>query len=259
MIKNKIHPLQLLTLALYIFIYTPTLVMIVFSFNQQQFPSPWAGFSLNWYIDLFQNKELWQAAYTSFLVAFWSTTLSALLSIGLIFYTARGGKIKKFLPIFYGNYIFPETVFAVGFLTFILFINLPLGLSTLILAHLVLALGIFIPLTYHAYKEIDPLILEASMDLGAPPLYTFFHITIPLLYPVLTTTALLVFVNSFEDFLLAYFCAGNSVQTLSLYIFSKIRTGVSPVLNALFTLLFSASSLLAFLYLYFQKRNLRIP
>lgn len=259
MIKKRNLPLKLLTTALYIFIYTPILVMILFSFNSEQFPAPWAGFSANWYIELFHNTELWQAAYTSFLVAFWSTLLSALLSIGIVFYTAKGGKIKNLLPIFYGNYVFPETVFAVGFLTLAVFINLPLGLSTLILAHLILALGLFIPLTYHAYQEIDPVILEASMDLGASPLYTFFHITIPLLYPVLTTTALLVFVNAFEDFLLAYFCAGSSVQTLSLYIFSKIRTGVSPTLNALFTLLFSASTLLVFLYLYLQKRNFKAP
>ena len=111
-----------------------------------------------------------------------------------------------------------------------------------------LGLGYVVPLLYTRFRELDYRLIEASLDLGASPLQTFFKITLPLLKPSLVAACLLIFIISFDDFILAYFCAGSSSQTLSLYIMSMLRTGISPVVNALSAVLLLLSTLLAFIF-----------
>lgn len=228
----------------YLFLYVPIVVLLVFSFNTERFPSPWTGFTLHWYQELFKSSYLWAAFGNSLIVASSATLISLIAGICLIFYAAQGGKIGKYLVMFYGNLVIPETVLAVSLLSFFTLIKIPLGLTTLILAHTLLGLGFVIPILYARFKEIDLSLTQASMVLGATPLQTFFRVILPLLRPTIIMTSLLVFILSFDDFILSYFCAGSTAQTLSLYILSMIRTGVSPVVNALSTVLLFLSSLL---------------
>ncbi len=234
--------------AIYLFLYVPIFVLLVFSFNTEQFPAPWSGFTLKWYQELFSSSYLWKSFGNSLIVATFSTLISLAAGVGVVFYAAQGGRIGKMLGMFYGNIIIPETVLAVALLSFFILIGIPLGLTTLILAHSVLGLGFTVPIVYARFSDLDYTLTEASLDLGATPLQTFFKVTLPMLRPTLITTALLIFILSFDDFVLSYFCAGSTAQTLSLYILSMIRTGVSPVVNALSTILLFLSSFLVFLF-----------
>lgn len=243
-----------ITAFTYLFLYVPIVVLLVFSFNSERFPSPWTQFSLKWYKELFHSADLWQSFSNSLMVASCATLISLASGICLIFYASQGGRVKRFLGMFYGNLLIPETVLAVSLLTLFVTIRIPLGLTTLVLAHTVLGLGFVIPIVYARYRELDPNLTEASLDLGATPIQTFFKVTLPMLRPTMITTSLLVFIISFDDFILSYFVAGSSAQTLSLYILSMIRSGVSPVVNALSSILLFLSSLLVFTYFSFQTR-----
>jgi len=125
----------------------------------------------------------------------------------------------------------------------------------LILSHTLLGLGFVIPLVYVRFLELDPKLREASLVLGATPFQTFFKVTLPLLRPTMTAAALLVFIISFDDFVLSYFCAGSSAQTLSLYILSMLRSGVSPVVNALTSILLLLSSCLVLIFFSLRTRT----
>ncbi len=238
----------------YVFLYLPLIVLLVFSFNTEAFPAPWRGFTLKWYHELFESTHLWDAFSNSLIVAISSTAISLTMGVFLIFYATQGGRIGRFLNLFYGNLVIPEIVLAVGLLGFFSLISIPLGLITLILAHSLLGLGFVIPILYARFLELDLRMTEASLVLGASPIQTFFKVTLPLLRPALIATGLLVFIISFDDFVLSYFCAGSSAQTLSLYILSMLRSGISPVVNALSAILLIFSSTLAFIFFSLKTR-----
>lgn len=238
----------LCVIATYLFLYIPIIILVVFSFNKAPFPSPWVGFTTMWYHELYHSSHLWHAFINSLIVATSSMILSLLLGILLTLYSVQGAQIDRLLTFFYGTLVVPEVVLAVGLLSFFTFFNIPLGLPTLIVAHTVLGLGFVIPIVYSRFLELDRNLIEASLDLGATTRQTFFKITLPLLRPALIAASLLVFIISFDDFVLSYFCAGSTAQTLSLYLLSMLRAGVSPVINALSTLLLVFSSLLVLIF-----------
>ncbi|MBM3191255.1 MAG: ABC transporter permease [Chlamydiae bacterium] len=233
-----------IVLLTFLFLYTPIVVLFIFSFNSKAFPAPWDSFTLYWYHELFQSTELWLSFKNSLIVATLSTLLSLTMGMLLIFFRTSGGNIHKFLPMFYGTLVIPETVLAVSLLAFFSLFSIPLGLPTIVASHTVLGLGFVIPVVYTRYLELDPKLQEASLILGASPTQTFFRITLPLLRPALLATGLLIFIISFDDFILTYFCSGTAFQTLSIYLFTTIRSGISPIVNALSVFLLALTSLL---------------
>jgi len=232
----------------YIFLYLPIIILILFSFNNAEFPISWQSFTLKWYIDLFSTKIIWQTFYNSFLVSILSTFITILMTLAIIYYSATISYVDKIILIFYGNVIIPEIVLSVGLLTFFSFLSINLNLVTLTIAHTILSIGLMVPIVYNRFKQIDKRLIEASLDLGASENKTFFKIILPLIRPSITATGLLVFILSFDDFLLSFFCSGSESQTLSLYIFSMLKTGISPVVNALSTILLALSSLLVLIF-----------
>ncbi len=244
-----------LVASTYLFLYVPLIVLLVFSFNSTPFPAPWTSFTWRWYHELFSSGPLWEAFRNSLIIALSSTFISITAGALLIFYATQGGRIGKALVLFYGNLIIPEVVLAVSLLGFFSLASIPLGLATLILAHTLLGLGFVIPLIYARFQELDHRLHEASLVLGATPLQTFFKVTLPLLRPTMITTALLVFIISFDDFVLSYFCAGSSAQTLSLYILSMLRSGISPIVNALTAILLILSSALVLIFFSLRSRT----
>jgi spermidine/putrescine transport system permease protein len=239
----------------YLFLYVPLVVLLVFSFNTEGFPSPWKGFTLKWYYELVHSPYLWASFLNSLIVAICSTGISLTMGVFLLFYLAQGGRIGNFLNLFYGNLVIPETVLAVGLLGFFTLVSIPLGLATLVLSHSVLGLGFVIPIVYARFLELDYRMTEASLVLGATPIQTFFKVTLPLLRPALIVTGMLVFIISFDDFVLSYFCAGSTSQTLSLYILSMLRSGVSPIVNALSAVLILFSSLFVILFFTISQKS----
>ncbi|MGE0206427.1 MAG: ABC transporter permease [Candidatus Babeliales bacterium] len=231
----------------YVFLYAPILVLVVFSFNSVAFPYHWVSFSTKWYVDLFQSPEIWEVTKNSLIVACTSSMLSLLMALLFVFYGVQT-KLRSAEFIFYINILIPEIVLALGLLIFFTYCSVPLGLITLIVGHTVLGLGFAVPILSNRFAEVDYSIIEAAYDLGATLNQTFLKIIVPMLMPALVAAGLLVFIISLDDFLISFFCAGGSAQTLSLYIFSMIRSGISPTINALSTLLLLVSSTIVLLF-----------
>ncbi|MBM3201458.1 MAG: ABC transporter permease [Chlamydiae bacterium] len=241
-------PLPLFVLMIYLFLYAPIIILVLFSFNSKSFPAPWHSFTLHWYRELFQCTELWQSLRNSLLVASTATCTSLFLGVCLIFFQSSGGRVKKFIPLFYGSLVIPETILAVGLISYFAILHIPLGLVTLMISHTVIGLGFSIPVLFVRYFQLDPRLKEASLVLGASPMQTFFRITLPLLRPTIIACGLLTFVISFDDFVLSYFCSGTAVQTLSIYLVNSLRFGISPVVNALSVLLLVLTTILALIF-----------
>jgi spermidine/putrescine transport system permease protein len=241
----------------YTFLYLPMIVLVLFSFNSKSFPQPFTEFTFKWYKELFHTPDLWLSFFNSLLIACISTLLSITLALMMIALHLYGSRVQKFLPLFYGNLIIPETVLALALISFFSVCNIPLGPHTLIVSHTVIALGFVVPILYGRYIALDPRLVEASLSLGATARQTFIRVIIPQLKPAIISVALLVYVLSFDDFILAYFCSGTSFKTLSIYLVSSLRYGISPVVNALSALLILGTSVAVSVF-FSQKVKTRI-
>ncbi len=239
----------------YAFLYIPLLILFIFSFNDNRFKFEWGGFTTKWYSQLLSSSEIWDAFCNSLIIASSAVVLSLSMTSLFIFFGSRPF-VRRMLLLFYINLAVPEIVFAVGLMSLFYFISVPLSLSTLIAAHTVLGLGYVVPIIYDRYIELDKQYLEASLDLGATPWQTFRLVVLPLLYPALFASGLLVFIVSFDDFVLSFFCSGGATQTLPMYIYAMIRSGSSPVVSALSVVLLITSSFLVFIFLSLRvKKN----
>lgn len=237
--------LRKLLLPLYVgtfcmFLYLPIIILMIYSFNQGGFPAEWQGLSFCWYYDLFRSVEIWRAFQNSISVAVTSAFLSVTLGLMLVY----GAKelTTDISSFFYSNILVPDIVIAVGMLSLLSYFMVPLGLISLIIGHTLLGLGFTIPILKSRLDELDSRLVEASLDLGASALYTFRHVVLPFLYPAILVSTLLVIIVSFDDFVISFFCSGSSAQTLSLYVFTMIRSGISPTVNALSTIMLLISS-----------------
>ncbi len=240
---------------MYLFLYLPITVLIVYSFNDNAFTYHWKGFTTRWYYELFNSVEAWDALQNSLMVAGTSVVLSLAMGSLLVFFGVKK-YVQQALPFFYGSLAMPEIVLAVGMLTFFSFFSVPLGLTSLIAGHTLIGLGYVVPIIYARFAELDVSLLEASYDLGASQMQTFFSVVLPLITPALIASGLLVFIISFDDFIISFFCAGASAQTLPLYIFAMIRAGETPVVNALSTLLLVGSSFLVLIFSSLQIKRM---
>lgn len=239
--------LPILALSAYLFLYVPIIILVIFSFNASDLPFAWEGFSLRWYQALWASSDIWLALKNSLLVAMASVVLS--LSIGLlfVFYSWRSW-LSQFFVMFYASLAIPEIVLAVGLLSLFSFFGVSLGLTTLIAGHTLIGLGYVVPILQSRYDELDKRYMEASLDLGATEGQALRKVMIPMLRPALGACALLVFILSLDDFLISFFCSGGSTQTLPIYIFVMIRSGATPIVNALSTILLVVSSLLVLVF-----------
>lgn len=233
--------------AAYVFLYMPIIILILFSFNNSLFPYEWKGFTLRWYAALWESTEVWDALKNSVIVALSAVFLSVTLGVSVVYYSSRSW-LARLLILFYGTLAVPEIVIAAGLLSVFIGMYVPLGLTTLIVAHTLIGLGYVIPLVHTRFAELNYALTEASLDLGATRTQTFFAVILPLLSPVIIAASLLVFIISLDDFLIAFFCSGATTQTLPMYIFSMIRSGATPTVNALSTLLLLISSLLVMIF-----------
>jgi spermidine/putrescine transport system permease protein len=235
------HPF--FVMATYLFLYLPIIVMVLFSFNKTKVSVHWEGFSLRWYIQLFQTPEILDALSVSLVVAFCATIIS--VSLGTLFVVASVWKKSGYLAyIFHANIILPEIIMAIGILSVFTVFQVPLGYLSLITGHTVIGLGFVIPIVSARFVELDPILTEASLDLGATYTWTFRKVLLPLLMPSLISASLLVFTLSLDDFMIAFFCSGPKVQTLSVYVYSMIKSGVDPTINAISAIFLVLSSLL---------------
>jgi spermidine/putrescine transport system permease protein len=178
----------------------------------------------------------------SLTVAFSATILSVVMGAALVF-ASKWWKPRYIFSMFYANIVFPEIIVAIGLLSLFSFCKIPLGYGSLIVGHTLIGLGFVIPIVRARFLELDPWLTEASADLGATPIQTFKKITIPLLMPSLIASSLLVFTLSLDDFFIAFFCSGPSIETLSLYVYARAKESMDPTINVIASCLLMVSSL----------------
>lgn len=240
---------------IYLFLYLPIIVMVLFSFNKSRISVRWESFSLYWYQKLFQTPEILDALRVSLIVASFATLLSVV--IGTLFVVASVWKKSDYISwIFYGNILLPEIVMAIGILSIFTFFQIPLGYLSLITGHTIIGLGFVIPVVRARFVELDPILTEASLDLGATYGQTFRKVLLPLLMPSIVASSLLVFTLSLDDFMIAFFCSGPKIQTLSVYVYSMIKGGVDPTINAVSAIFLALSSLLILILSYLKVLDL---
>ena len=242
----------------YLFLYLPVFVIAMFSFNNSRYSISWEGFSLRWYKALFQSPEILDALKVSLIVAVSSTVLSILIATCFVIAgrwwraktrgsatrgSATGGHSWLAYALFYPNVVLPDIALAIGILSMFAFLKVPLGYGSLIAGHTLIGLGFVVPIVRSRFVELDPLLTEASLDLGASKVQTFRRVLIPLLSPSLFASALIVFTLSLDDFLIAFFCSSPKIQTLSIYVYAQMRETVDPSINAISVLLLAFSSI----------------
>lgn len=225
----------------YLFLYTPIVVLVVMSFNAGASPYSFEGLSLSWYGRLAENDTVLRGLANTLIVAAGTTVLSTvlgtLLAVGLARYT-RSRLLDAFglLPA-----ILPDLVLALGLLIFYSAVQLTLGLHSVLLAHTVFGMAFVTAVVRTRLGHTDTTIEEASRDLGATPLTTFVRITLPQLAPGIVAGALLAFTLSLDEFVIAFFTSAPAEPTLPIVIYSMVRFGVTPEINALATLLLAVS------------------
>lgn len=228
---------------IFIFLYLPIVVLIVYSLNNARYSLQWHGATLQWYRELLLDHELWRAFLNSIMLgisaALIATTLGLLGSIHLFLW--RTVKRRGLYGMVFLLIIIPDIVLGVALLVFFNFIGLSLGFITLLIAHVTFCLP-FVILTINArIHSLDPNIYFSALDLGASRMTALHKILFPLLWPAILSAFLLCFTLSFDDVIISYFVSGPDYSILPLTIFALVRTGVTPELNALcsFTLLLS--------------------
>ncbi len=243
--------------VVYAYLYIPIIILIVNSFNEDRYGLTWKGFSWNWYERLFNNDTLIQAAIHSVTIAFFAATFATIIggltAIALYRYTFRG---KKFV----GGMLFivmmsPDIVMAVSLLALFMMFSIKLGFSSLLLAHITFCLPYVVVTILSRLKGFDVKMLEAAKDLGAGELTILGKIILPLALPAIVSGWLLSFTISLDDVVVSSFVTGVSYEVLPLKIFSMVKTGVTPEVNALATIMILMSLLLVTLSLFIGRKK----
>jgi spermidine/putrescine transport system permease protein len=244
--RNPQRGLALYAVGAYAFLHVPLLILAVFSFNASKF-TVWRGFSLQWYAALAQDRDLIQAAANSLIIAVVATALATVCGTlaAYALWKRSSGWISWSL---YLSLVTPEIVTGVSLLAFFQwtfrFLNLRLGMHTVILAHVGFSLAYVVVVVLARLRTFDPALEEAAMDLGATEFTAFRAVTVPYLAPAIAAAAMLAFTVSIDDYVITSLVAGVDSQTLPMVIYALARRGVSPMLNAVSTIIVAGLGIL---------------
>ncbi|MFG1949413.1 ABC transporter permease [Nonomuraea sp. NPDC048826] len=227
--------------ATYVFLYAPIVVLVVMSFNSGDSAYTYEGFSLEWYGELAGDERVMNGLVNTLIVATGSTVIATVLGTMLAVGLARHSRSKTLDALALMPAVLPDLVLAIGLLLFYGLIQLTLGLYSAVLAHALFSMAFVAAVVRTRLTGADTSLEEASRDLGAGPVTTFMKITLPQLTPGIVAGALLAFTLSLDEFVIAYFTIGNTEQTLPIVIYSMIRFGVTPKINALAAILLLVS------------------
>lgn len=232
--------------AVYMFFYIPIIVLIVYSFNDAQYSLVWHGFSMRWYHDLFSDSDLWISVFHSFVLGISSATIAmgigGLTAISLYRYKFFG---RKFLyGLIFILILSPDIVMGISLLILFSLLKVTLGFWSLLLAHITFCIPFVVVTVYSRIVSFDQFIFEAAKDLGAKDSVILTRIVLPLLWPALFAGWLLSFTLSIDDVIISYFVAGPDFEILPLKIYSMVRLGVKPEINALCTVTFGLTLVL---------------
>lgn len=242
---------RIYTALIFLFLYSPIAVLIIFSFNDSKNRVQWNGFTLKWYADLFENELILDSLRITLeiavLAAIIATVIGTLAAIGI---HAMNGKLRStFLAVNNIPMVNPEIVTGVSMMLMFVFVFrltglLQPGFLTLLLSHVTFCIPYVILQIMPKLRQMNKHLYEAAVDLGCPPAIAFFKVVIPEIMPGIITGALMAFTMSLDDFVISYFNAGSTAQTLSVTIYSMTKKPMTPEINALSTLMFGAVMLL---------------
>jgi len=246
-----------LTAAVLLFFWVPIIILVVNSFNGSRFGSVWGGFSLKWYVKLFGDRSVWRSLQNTAIVASVSTAVSLVLGslAGFTLFRYKT-KLQRFhlglvsLPL-----VIPDILMGMSLLLFFISLKIRLGLLTVILGHITFCISYVAVTILARLQDFDYRIVEAARDLGAKGWVLFMRIYMPLLAPGLLAGAMLSLTLSLDDFIITFFTAGPGSSTLPLQIYSMIKFGSPPMINALSTLFLMVTFLIAFAYQRISRRN----
>lgn len=231
---------KIYTYLIFLFLYAPIIVLIVFSFNNSKSRGVWGGFTFKWYMALFKDAEILKALYYTLFVAVSSAIISTIIGTfaALGIYSMQGIRKKLVLNLNYLPVLNPDIVTAVSLMALFRFMRLRFGVITMLLSHIVFSTPYVILSILPKLKQMNKHLPEAAMDLGATPFYAFRKVIIPEIMPGIVTGGLIAFTLSVDDFVISFFNTGHGVSNLSITIFSMAKRGINPVINALSTLMF---------------------
>lgn len=249
-----------------IFLYLPMFILVFYSFNASRLVTVWAGFSTKWYVELFQDEQLMGAVWISLKIAFYNASMAVILGTVSAFALDRFGKFRgrtAFNSMLTAPLVMPDVITGLSllllFVTMADLIGWPMerGMLTIWIAHVTFSTAYVAVVVSARLREVDRSIEEAAMDLGATPLRTFFLVTIPTIATSLAAGWLLAFTLSLDDLVIASFVSGPGSTTLPMVVFSSVRLGISPKINAMATLIILVVSLAALFGWWFMRRTER--
>ena len=229
----------------FLFLYAPMVSLVIFSFNKSKLVTVWGGFSTKWYAELFQNAQILNAAGLSLRIAVISASLAIVLGTIAAFVLVRFGRFRGrtlLTGMITSPLVMPDVIIGLSLLLMFVamqgMIGWPMrGVTTIIIAHATFGAAYVAVVVQSRLKDMDLSVEEAAADLGAGPLRVFFDITLPIISPALISGWLLSFTLSMDDLVITSFVSGPGSSTLPMVIFSKVRLGVSPDINALATII----------------------
>ena len=261
--KRRSWFLIITSLLGFLFLYLPMLSLVIYSFNESRLVTVWGGFSTKWYTALFENDQIMDAAVLSLRIAFISATISVVLGVMAGFALQRMGRFRgkmMFAGWVSAPLVMPDVIIGLSLL--LLFVSMEglfgwpqRGELTVIIAHATFCMASVAVIVQSRLSDMDESLEEAAMDLGAKPAALFFLVTLPLIAPAVVAGWLLSFTLSLDDLVIASFVAGPGNSTLPMVIFSKVRLGVTPEINALATIMITIVAAGVFLAMLHLRRK----
>lgn len=231
----------------FLFLYAPIAILAIMSFNESRLVSVWGGFSTKWYAALLDNAQLLHSAKISLAAAALSATIATLLGLLAAVALARFGAFRSrmlFFGAIHAPLVLPEVVLGLALLSCFVALGVGRGFTTLVIGHVTFAMCFTTVALLSALRGCDQTLEEAAMDLGATPLRAFLLVALPQIAPAVASAYLLAFTLSLDDLVIASFTTGPGATTLPMRIYSQVRLGVSPQINAISTLLLGVAALL---------------
>ncbi|PYI87866.1 MAG: spermidine/putrescine ABC transporter permease [Verrucomicrobia bacterium] len=264
--KRVSLPLWFTAGLLYVFLYAPIVVVIGYSFNTARYGAGWKGFTIRWYRVLWENPHALAAAKNTLILAGLSTLIATVLGttlgIRLSRYSFPGKKLLS--GVMYVPVTIPDIVMAVAMMLFYSVVRqwtgmFELGMTTMVLAHVTFQIPFVAIVVRARLAGLDPSLEEAARDLGANPWRTFWHVTLPLILPGIIAGAMLAFTLSLDDFVVSFFTTGPGATTLPILIYSSVKRGITPDINALSTLIVLVSVFATVCVTCLQRSRANLP
>ena len=245
------------TAAVFAFLYVPIVLLVVYSFNDSKLNLYWVGFTTKWYGLLLQNEVLLRAFQNSLIVAGITTILSVFLgtTAAWLLYRYKFPAQQTLGLLIFIPMVMPEVLMGVSLLVLFVNLGLPLGYTTMVIAHTTFCFPFVLVGVQARLQGLDPSLEEAALDLGATPLQAFWLVIVPYLMPAIIAGALMAFTLSFDEYIVSVFVSGSDSQTLPLKVYGMVRVGLNPQLNALSALFIAATAVLVICSQLFTRRK----